>query len=64
MRPVEDSNSIRRAYFLEGKSIREISRQLKHGRTLVRKATTHAEPPGYRLPNTGLHRCLDFTKKV
>ena len=49
MRTVEEYETIRRAYFLEGKSIREISRQLKHGRTLVRKAITHAEPPGYRL---------------
>ena len=48
MRKVEDYETIRRAYFLEGKSIREISRQLKHGRALVRKAITHAEPPGYR----------------
>ena len=49
MRTVEEYETIRRAYFLKGKSIREISRQLKHGRTLVRKAITHAEPPGYRL---------------
>lgn len=49
MRTVEEYETIRRAYFLEGKSIREISRQLKHGRTLVRKAIMHAEPPGYRL---------------
>jgi transposase len=49
MRTVEDYEAIRRAYFLEGKSIREISRQLKHGRALVRKAITHAKPPGYHL---------------
>jgi len=49
MRMVEDDETIRRAYFREGKSIREISRQMKHGCTLVRKAITDVEPSGYCL---------------
>lgn len=40
--------SIRWVYFLDWKSIREISRKMKHGRALIRKAITHAEPSGYR----------------
>jgi transposase len=49
MRTVEDYEAIRRAYFLEGHSIREISRDLHHGRELVRKAIAQAEPQGYQL---------------
>jgi transposase len=49
MRKVEDYEAIRRAYFLEGKSIREISRGLHHSRRLVRKAIANAEPEGYKL---------------
>ena len=49
MRTVENFEEIRRAYFLNGQSIREISRDLHHGRTLVRKAISQAEPPGYQL---------------
>lgn len=46
---MDDYEAIRRAYFLEGQSIREISRDQHHGRTLVRKAIAQAEPQGYRL---------------
>ena len=49
MNTVEAYEAIRRAYFIEGKSIRTIGRELRHGRTLVRKAIAHAEPPGYQL---------------
>ena len=41
MKTVEAFEAIRRAYFIEGKSIRTISRELSHGRTLVRKAIAH-----------------------
>ena len=41
MKTVEALEAIRRAYFIEGKSIRTISRELRHGRTLVRKAIAH-----------------------
>lgn len=49
MRTVDDYERIRKAYYVEGLSIREISRQLHHGRKLVRKALDHAVPAGYRL---------------
>jgi len=49
MRTVEDYEAIRRAYFLENQSIREISRELHHARRLVRKAIADAEPERYKL---------------
>lgn len=49
MRTVDDYEQIRKAYYLEGLSIREISRRFHHGRTLVRKAIDHAQPAGYQL---------------
>ena len=49
MRTVDDYEVIRRAYYLEGLSIREIGRKLHHGRALIRKAIGQAEPAGYQL---------------
>ena len=49
MKTVDDYESIRKAYYLEGLSIREISRRLGHGRKLIRKAIDQAQPEGYRL---------------
>lgn len=49
MRTVEDYEAIRRAYFLDGTSVREIARQLHHSRRLIRKAIAQAEPDRYRL---------------
>lgn len=49
MKTVEDYEAIRRAYFLDKQSIREISRELHHGRTLVRKAIAQAGPQAYKL---------------
>jgi transposase len=49
MKTVEDYEAIRRAYFLDGTSIREIGRKLHHGRALVRKAIAQAEPERYKL---------------
>ncbi|MBS3784859.1 MAG: IS21 family transposase [Anaerolineae bacterium] len=46
---VEDREQIRRAYFSEEKSQREIARELGHSRKTVRKAIESAEPEGYRL---------------
>ena len=44
---VEEIETIRRAYFIEGLSIREINRRLGHCRRTVRKAIQHAEPSRY-----------------
>ncbi len=49
MKTVDDYERIRKAYYLEGLSIREISRRLHHSRRLIRKAIDHAQPEGYRL---------------
>jgi transposase len=49
MKTVDDYERIRKAYYVEGLSIREIGRQMQHGRELVRKAIDHAQPEGYRL---------------
>lgn len=49
MRKVEDYEKIRKAYYLEGLSIREISRRHGHGRRLVRKALEQATPERYQL---------------
>lgn len=46
---VDDYESIRKAYYVEGQSIREICRRLHHSRRLIRKAIDHAQPEGYRL---------------
>jgi transposase len=44
---VEEIEIIRRAYFIEGISIREISRCFGHCRRTIRKAIQHAEPSRY-----------------
>lgn len=44
---VEEIETIRRAYFIEGLSIREINRRFGHCRRTVRKAIRHAEPSRY-----------------
>lgn len=46
---VEDVEKIRRAYFREGLSIREIGRTLHHSRRVIRRAIESAEPEQYRL---------------
>ena len=49
MRKVNDYELIRRAYHIEGLSIRETSRRYKHSRRLVRKALEHPIPEKYHL---------------
>lgn len=49
MKTVDDYEAIRRAFYLEGMSIREISRKMRHGRAVIRKAIAQAEPEGYTL---------------
>ena len=46
---VEDRERIRRAYFKENKSQRQIARELGHSRKTVRKAIESAEPGSYKL---------------
>jgi len=49
MKKVEDFERIRKAYHVEGLSIREISRKYGHGRALIRKALEHAVPEQYQI---------------
>jgi transposase len=46
---VEDKEAIRRAFYIEEKSIREIARELHHARKTVRKALASAEAETYTL---------------
>jgi transposase len=46
---VDDYEQVRKAYHIEGLSIREISRQYKHSRRLVRKALEQPIPGKYQL---------------
>jgi transposase len=46
---VEDRERIRRAYFKENKSQRQLARELGHSRKTVRKAIESAEPGSYML---------------
>jgi transposase len=49
MKKVEDYEHIRKAYHIEGLSIREISRRYKHGRRLIHKALENAAPGPYQI---------------
>ena len=46
---VEEKERIRRAYYVENKSVRQISRELKYARQTVRKAVRSAEPERYKM---------------
>lgn len=46
---VVDRERIRRAYYLEGKSMRQIAAEMKHGYWTIRKALASAEHQPYRL---------------
>ena len=48
MKTVEDYAQIRDAYFNQHKSIREIARELKHGRDTIAKALDVSEPEPYQ----------------
>ncbi len=41
---VEDREQIRRAYFIDGKSIRQIAKELGHSRPTVRQAIEGSSP--------------------
>jgi len=46
---VDKREQIRRAYYVEEKSIRQIARELRHSRDTVKKAIESAEPATYTL---------------
>lgn len=49
MKQVDDYEQIRKAYHIEGLSIREISRRYHHSRRVIRKALEHPIPEKYHL---------------
>ena len=49
MLTVDQREQIRRAYYVEGKSIRQIAREGRRDRRTVRKALRDAGPPRYTL---------------
>ena len=49
MKKVDDYERIRKAYHIEGLSIREISRRYGHGRRLIRKALERPIPDKYQM---------------
>jgi transposase len=46
---VDEKEKIRRAYYIEKKSVRQIARELKYARQTVRKAVQSAEPEKYKM---------------
>ena len=46
---VEDIETIRRAYFIEGLNLRGIARNFHYGRRLAKKAIADPEPNQYQL---------------
>jgi len=49
MKKVDEIERIRRAYYVEGKSMRQIERELHHSRHTIKKALEQAEAGSYRL---------------
>jgi transposase len=49
MLQVEDYEQMRQAFFVEGKSLRQIEREFGHCRRTLKKALAAPEPPGSRL---------------
>ena len=62
MLTVDHYESIRRAYHIEGKSKRQIARELGHSRKTVSKALKYSTPPPYSPRRVQPHPVLgDFT---
>jgi len=61
---VEYYELIRRKHFVDGMSLRAIARELGHSRKFVKKAVSHASPPGYRLSKTKPKPVLDPVRPI
>ena len=65
MLTVDHYESIRRAYHIEGKSKRQIARELGHSRKTVSKALKYSTPPPYSPRQVQPHPVLgDFTAVI
>ncbi len=60
---VEEKEKIRRAYYVEKKSVRQIARELKYARQTVRKAIQSAEPEKYKMKRPRLAPVLGLYKE-
>ena len=62
---MEEREAIRRAYYLEGKSKRQIAREHSHSRKTVDKAVDNQPPRPYRLAREAVTsvRCLSGTSR-
>ena len=58
MLKVDQKEQIRRAFFIEGKSIRQIARERHHDRRTVRAAIRDASPPHYTLSRSRVRPVL------
>ena len=56
---VDQREQIRRAYFIEGKSVRQVARDGHHSRRTIRKALHDAGPPRYTLRTSRPRPVLD-----
>jgi len=61
---VDEKETIRRLYFIQRQSIREIARELNHSRKTVRKAITDASVPEYHLTVPRISPVMDPFKAI
>jgi len=59
MLTVDDYERIRRSVLVDGKSQREVARELGHSRHTVKKALAYSSPPGYRRSKPASHPVID-----
>ena len=59
MLTVDDYERIRRSILVDGKSQREVARELGHSRHTVKKALAYSSPPGYRRSIPASHPVID-----
>ena len=60
---LKETEKIRKAYFIQGKSIREIAREYHHGRRAIRNAIASAASPTYTQKKTRAAPVLDSYKE-
>ena len=60
---LKETEKIRKAYFIQGKSIREIAREYHHGRRAIRNAIASAASPTYTQKKTRAAPVLEAYKE-
>jgi transposase len=64
MLSVDHYELIRRKHFVDGLSVRAISRELGHSRRTIRKALMHGSPPGYQRRQPVVSPVMDPVTKI